>query len=84
METDGISSECNRAGVPVQNQGEQDRGLAMDTDTLPDVLLGSEAWHTTLPSVSFSLHFDTNPFSHTVTIFRVSLAFQHMCHCKTK
>jgi hypothetical protein len=59
METDGISSACNRPGVPVQNQDEQDRGLAMDTDTLPDVLLGSEAWHTTLPSVSFSLQFDT-------------------------
>jgi hypothetical protein len=59
METDGISSECNGPSVPVQNQDEQGRGLAMDTDALPDVLLGSEAWHTTLPSVSFSLHFYT-------------------------
>jgi hypothetical protein len=59
METDGISSECNRPGVSVQNQDERDRGLAMDTETLPDMLLGSEAWHTTLPPVSFSLHFDT-------------------------
>jgi hypothetical protein len=52
METDGISSECNQIGVPVQNKGEQGRGLAMDTDTLPDVLLGSETWHSALPSVS--------------------------------
>lgn len=53
METDGISSECNRIGVPVQNKGEQDRGLTMDTDNLPDVLLGSETWHNALPSVSY-------------------------------
>lgn len=50
METDGVASECNRITVPLQNKDVQDQGLAMDTDTLPDVLLGSEAWHTTLPS----------------------------------
>jgi hypothetical protein len=57
METDGISSECNRIGAPAQNKSEQDRSLPMDTDTLPDVLLGSEAWHSSLPSVSCYLVF---------------------------
>lgn len=29
--------------------------VAMDTENLPDVLIGSEAWHNALPSVSIIL-----------------------------
>lgn len=72
METDGITSECNRITVPLQNKDVQDQGLAMDTDTLPDVLLGSEAWHTTLPSVSCYLLFG-NLYMASLFLFPVAL-----------
>lgn len=74
METDGITSECNRITVPVQNKDVQDQGLAMDTDTLPDVLLGSEAWHTTLPSVSCYLLLGNKPLLYMATLFLVPAA----------
>ncbi|XP_069694192.1 large proline-rich protein BAG6 isoform X2 [Periplaneta americana] len=50
METDGISTEATRNGLQSESKDEQERNVAMDTDTLPDVLLGSETWHSTLPS----------------------------------
>ena len=54
METDGVAAESGQTNTVVQNKEDQDRNLTMDTDSLPDVLLGSESWHNSLPSVSIN------------------------------
>ncbi|KAJ9592525.1 hypothetical protein L9F63_015798, partial [Diploptera punctata] len=61
METDGVAAESGRTSTTdgvaaesgrtvAQNKEDEDQNLAMDTESLPDVLLGSQSWHNSLPS----------------------------------
>jgi len=49
METDGA---CG--GEKAESAASAETLVAMDTENLPEVLLGSESWHSALPSVSSS------------------------------
>lgn len=56
METDGFQTvpsviENHVSTEPQKNGVQSPSSLVMDTEHLPDVVLGSETWHNCLPSV---------------------------------